>query len=139
MVHSMRKRRYRKGMMVLKLHLEKAHDRLSWDAILTTLMDTSLPNYLDSLIMKCVSYSSIRALWNRKSIEKFYLTREILQGNSLLHIYLLCVWKDWLTELMLQLLMVIGNLLKYVRSVLIYRIYFFLMILSFLLRLEFSK
>ena len=50
----------KKGFMSIKVDLEKAYDRLSWNFILDTLLDAGLPMILINVIMKCLAASSIR-------------------------------------------------------------------------------
>lgn len=68
-MHSMRRRRVGKGMMILTLHLEKAYDRLSWDFIIDTLKALRLLDHMVSLIMRCITTCSMRVSWNGKAID----------------------------------------------------------------------
>lgn len=70
-LHSMRKKRGVRGMMILKLDLEKVYDRVSWNFVLDTLKDLRLPDHMISLIMRCISTSSIRMSWNGEVTESF--------------------------------------------------------------------
>ena len=64
LIHTMSKKKGKTGVMAIKLNLEKAYDRLEWSFIRDTL---NLFNFLDqliSLIMSCVSTTSISILFN---------------------------------------------------------------------------
>lgn len=52
-------------MMASKIDLEKAYDHLEWSFIRDTLKLFNFPNHLTSLIMSCVSTTSISVLFNR--------------------------------------------------------------------------
>lgn len=65
--------------MAVKLDLKKAYDGFSWNFIMDTLRDISIPDLLVSSVMKCITTSSIRVLWNGEATEKFHLSRDICQ------------------------------------------------------------
>jgi hypothetical protein len=67
----MRKMKGRKGMMVVKVDLEKAYDRLQWDFISDTLSEVKLPSNLVTLITKCIESTSINVLWNGNATVDF--------------------------------------------------------------------
>ena len=52
-VHSMRRKKGRKGWMLLKLDLEKAYDRVRWDFLEDMLKAARLPGALVHWIMQC--------------------------------------------------------------------------------------
>lgn len=67
----MRKWRSRKGILIVKLDIKKAYDRLNWDFILDTLCNIGLPDFLVSFMMKCVMSSSMRVMSNGEMTDKF--------------------------------------------------------------------
>lgn len=79
------------GMMLLKLDLEKAYNRLYWDFILDTLRELGLPDWLVNLNMKCITGSSMRVLSNGEVIKEFTSSRGICQGALSPYIFILCM------------------------------------------------
>jgi len=61
-VHSMRQMKGRKGIMAIKVDIEKAYDRLQWDFIRDTFTEAKLPTNMVILIMKCIESTSINVL-----------------------------------------------------------------------------
>lgn len=76
-VHSMRRKTGKRGLMAIKVDLEKAYDRLNWSFIFETLQQTGLPIHLSRLIMECVTLASMNILWNGEVTEEFYPGRGI--------------------------------------------------------------
>lgn len=91
-VHSMRKKKGRKGWMLLKLDLEKAYDRIRWDFLEDTLTAAGLPNKWVSWIMTCVTGPSMQILWNGEKTEQFTPSSGIRQGDPLSpYLFVLCL------------------------------------------------
>uniref|UniRef100_A0A2N9GX50 CCHC-type domain-containing protein n=1 Tax=Fagus sylvatica TaxID=28930 RepID=A0A2N9GX50_FAGSY len=76
----------RRGSLVVKIDLEKAYDRLEWSFIREVLLFFHFPNHLISLIMDCVSSSTISILFNGGRMEEFSPSR----GLSLLSLMISC-------------------------------------------------
>ena len=78
--------------MAIKIDLEKAYDRLEWSFIRDTLALFKFSNHLTSLIMSCVSTSSISMLYNGGALEPFLPSRGIKYGDHLSpYLFILCM------------------------------------------------
>lgn len=90
--HSMRKKKGKKGLMIMKLDLEKAYDRLRWDFVRDTLMDVGLPDKMIQIIMTSITSASMRLLWNGVETGDFRSSRGIRQGDPISpYIFVLCM------------------------------------------------
>ncbi|KAH9666643.1 putative ribonuclease H protein [Citrus sinensis] len=79
-VHSMRKKTGKRGLMAIKVDLEKAYDRLNWSFIFETLQQTGLPIHLSRLIMECVTSASMNILWNEVSMDQVHIIDVVLEN-----------------------------------------------------------
>lgn len=70
----MRNRTGKRGVMAIKVDLEKAYDRLKWDFILDTLRLAGFPSDLISIIMDCVMSVKMQVLWNGELSQQFTST-----------------------------------------------------------------
>lgn len=92
LVHTISKEKWKCEVMAIKLDLEKAYDRLEWSFIQDTLKLFKFPNQLISLIMSCVSTTSVSTLFNGGTLEPFHPSKGIRQDDSLsLYIFILCM------------------------------------------------
>ena len=69
--------------MAIKIDLEKAYDKLEWSFIQKRLMEINLPQELIELIMSCACSVSSSVLFNGGSLEPFFPSKGIRQGNPL--------------------------------------------------------
>ncbi|KAA3488140.1 Retrovirus-related Pol polyprotein LINE-1 [Gossypium australe] len=94
-IHSMRCNRKGRKWMAVKLDLEKAYDRLSWDFINASLTAAGIPLFLHNVIMSAISSSTMQVLWNGVPTQKFKPNRGIRQGCPLSpYLFVLCM--EWL-------------------------------------------
>ncbi|KAH9772083.1 reverse transcriptase domain-containing protein [Citrus sinensis] len=84
-VHYMRRKLGKKGLMAIKIDLEKAYDRLNWNFIHETLMELALPFDLVHLIMECITSTRMNILWNGELTGDFSPSRGTESWNLSLH------------------------------------------------------
>ncbi|XP_031103194.1 uncharacterized protein LOC116006838 [Ipomoea triloba] len=93
-VHSMLNRQGKKGLMILKIDLEKAYDRLNWDFIRDTLSDVGMSTEWIRNIMACVESPRLKVLWNGKQLDQIIPTRGIRQGDAISpYLFVMCMEK----------------------------------------------
>lgn len=65
----MRKKKGQKGIIPLKVHIEKAYNPLSWNFICDTLEDARFGNEWVHNIMGCVNTARLAVLWNGEHLD----------------------------------------------------------------------
>lgn len=79
-------------MIMLKINLEKAFDRLEWFFIYRALIYIKFPQKISKLIMHCITTSSIAITVNRNHTPFFSPSRGIRQGDPMsLYIFIICL------------------------------------------------
>nr|KYP61992.1 Retrovirus-related Pol polyprotein LINE-1 [Cajanus cajan] len=93
-LHHINHHRGKKGLLAIKIDLEKAYDRLSWDFLQQTLLEFGFPGRIVSLIMWGVCETSLSILWNGSKLDPFTPSRGLRQGDPLApYLFLLCMEK----------------------------------------------
>lgn len=82
-VHTMKRTKSRKGMVVLKVDLEKAYDQLEWGFVGQTLEDAGEPGELSNVILKLISSGSCRLAWNSDATDSIKPSKGLRQGDPL--------------------------------------------------------
>ncbi|XP_070026098.1 secreted RxLR effector protein 78-like [Nicotiana sylvestris] len=78
--------------MILKVDLEKAFDRLEWSFIKECLLFFNFPIKLTTLIMSCLTTTSISILDNGTHTEYFKSSRGIRQGDPMSpYLFIICM------------------------------------------------
>ncbi|XP_019168818.1 PREDICTED: uncharacterized protein LOC109164726 [Ipomoea nil] len=91
-LHTMRELRGNKKYMAIKLDLEKAYDRLSWDFIKDTLKQAGFNERWRDIIMTCVTTPRLAIIWNGDRLDPFRPERGIRQGDAMSPaIFVLCM------------------------------------------------
>ncbi|XP_019162021.1 PREDICTED: uncharacterized protein LOC109158590 [Ipomoea nil] len=82
-MHTMRTKRGKTGLMAIKIDLEKAYDRLSWKFINETLIDAGFESAWAGVIMECVQTANMSIVWNGTRLESFKPQRGVRQGDAM--------------------------------------------------------
>lgn len=91
----MRSKRIGSKWMAIKLDLEKAYNRASWDFIGASLLAVEILEFIRNVIMDVISSFSMQILWNGVPTQKFKPIRGIRHGCPLSpYLFVLCM--EWL-------------------------------------------
>ncbi|XP_019200262.1 PREDICTED: uncharacterized protein LOC109193892 [Ipomoea nil] len=91
-LHSMRLKKGKTGLMAIKIDLEKAYDRLNWDFIKDTLVDAGFEAGWVRAIMECVSTPTMSIVWNGNRTDQFKPGRGVRQGDAISPaLFVLCI------------------------------------------------
>lgn len=83
-MHTLHTHKRKGGLVALKIDLEKAYDRVSWDFLRVTLHDYGFSPSIISLIMWGVQSASISILWNGEKLPHFTPQRGLRQGDPVI-------------------------------------------------------
>ena len=83
LIHTIGRAKGNKGIMAIKIDLEKAYDRIEWSFIRKMLTLFNIPENLIKLIMSYVTSMSTSLLLNGGNLDPFLPSRGIRQGDPL--------------------------------------------------------
>lgn len=93
-LYKIKKSRAKIGSIIYKIDLRKAYDNVSWSFLQQFLEEMALPQQLISLIMHCVTSTSLTILWNGNKVESFQPLNGLHQGDPLLPLlFVICMEK----------------------------------------------
>lgn len=80
------------SMRTIKVDLEEAYDRISWDFIYETLSEVGFNQNFCNLLISCVSLCSFQVLFNGSKTTPFIPSRGIRQGDPISpYLFVMCM------------------------------------------------
>ncbi len=96
--HSMRIQKGRKGIIMIKIDLEKDGDRLRWEFIYDTLLDAGFPIEFVRILANSFEASNSSLIWNGQLSDPFRPTRGVRQGQLYRATYLFVLCMERLSQ-----------------------------------------
>lgn len=69
--------------MIVKINLEKAHDRVDWDFLQGILKAMGISEEIIKVITSYISSTNMSVIWNDKCLPEFKPERRLFQSDSL--------------------------------------------------------
>ncbi|XP_021729754.1 uncharacterized protein LOC110696708 [Chenopodium quinoa] len=92
MLHIVRHKQGKIGLMAMKIDFEKAYDRLCRSFIRESLLELRLPQAMVDVVMNCVSSAKLQILWNGEPTRSFTPSQGIRQEDPLSpYLYVICM------------------------------------------------
>lgn len=101
-IHSLQRRKGRRGGMIVKVDLEKAYDRVDWRFLSQVLAASGFNSTLRGLIMNTITNAELAVCWNEEVLDSFWPTRGLRQGDPLSP-YLIVLCMDTLNHLIMSM------------------------------------
>lgn len=90
-MYKMKKHKGKKGLMMMKLDLKKAYDRIEWSFLRKVLKGWGFDEKVQNMIYSCVNSVELSLLLKGNMVGNFRLERRLRQGDPLSHLlFILC-------------------------------------------------
>lgn len=71
LVHSMRRKKGKKGVLVAAIDLEKTYDRVDWHFLEQVLEAVGVSDQIRRVVMSCITSTQLSVLWNGEQLKSF--------------------------------------------------------------------